>query len=309
MVELPAEGAVPTTARVQIIHNAADPAASTVDVYVNGARALDDFAFRTATPFIDLPGGEELSIAVAPGISADVNSALATFNVTFEAGETYVVVANGVLDAQAFADNPDGRNTGFTLWVKDGAREAATDPGEVQFFAGHAATDAPTVDVIARDVATLVDNAAYGDLTDYIGVPPGAYTLDVTPGDANETVVASFTADLSGLAGGAAVVLASGFLDPSTNQNGAAFGVIAVLPNGTVLSLSGATEAMARTETSGGFEVLGNYPNPFNPDHQLPLRSAARSSGKHRGVRSDGASGDGCTSAVHACRNLAKHPG
>ncbi len=31
----------------------------------------------------------------------------------------------------------------------------------VEFFVLHGATDAPTVDVIARDVATLVDNAAY----------------------------------------------------------------------------------------------------------------------------------------------------
>lgn len=59
-------------------------------------------------------------------------------------------------------------------------------------------------------MAPLVDDAAYGDLTDYVGVPPGAYTLNVTPGDDNSTVVASFAADLSGLAGGAAVVLASG---------------------------------------------------------------------------------------------------
>ena len=39
---------------------------------------------------------------------------------------------------------------------------------KVDFVVLHGSTDAPTVDVIARNVATLVDNAAYGDFTDYI---------------------------------------------------------------------------------------------------------------------------------------------
>jgi hypothetical protein len=222
-------------ARLQVIHNAADPIASSVDVYLNGTLALDNFGFRTATPFIDIPAGVVINIGVAPGNSGSVNDTIKNFPVTFENGKTYVGVANGVINPAQFSANPDGRNIAFTIFAKDGIRESGMYSGKVDFVVLHGSTDAPTVDVIARNVATIVDNAAYGDFTDYIRVPAASYILDITPGDDNNTIVASFQADLSGLGGGAAVVFASGFLNPAGNQNGAPFGLFAALPNGTVV--------------------------------------------------------------------------
>ncbi|MBD3374744.1 T9SS type A sorting domain-containing protein, partial [candidate division KSB1 bacterium] len=96
------------------------------------------------------------------------------------------------------------------------------------------ATDAPAVDVKARDVATLVDGAAYGDMTDYLAVPPQMYLLDVYAAG-TETLVETFDANLSGLAGGAAAVFASGFLSPDDDQDGPAFGIFAALPDGQVV--------------------------------------------------------------------------
>ncbi len=224
-------------ARLQVIHNAADPIASSVDVYLNGTLALDNFGFRTATPFIDVPAGVEINIGIAPGTSGSVNDTIKNFPVTFENGKTYVGVANGVIDPSQFTSNPDGRSIAFTIFAKDGIRESGMYSSKVDFVVLHGSTDAPTVDVIARNVATLVDNAAYGDFTDYIRVPAASYILDITPGDDNNTIVASFEADLSGLGGGAAVVFASGFLNPAGNQNGAPFGLFAALPNGTVVEL------------------------------------------------------------------------
>jgi hypothetical protein len=265
-----------TTANIQIIHNAADPAAASVDVYVNGGRALDDFAFRTATPFIQLPGNEMIEIAVAPGSSSSVEDALKTFNVRFLAGETYVALANGVLNPDDFVTNPDGREIAFNLIVKDRARMQATMNDMVDMVVVHGATDAPGVDVYARDVAKLVDNAMYGDITEYISVPGSSYTLDITAAGDSTQVVATYNVDLTGLEGGSAVVFASGFLTPSANQNGEGFGLYAALANGDVVTFTVTSlNEMLHAEVVQNFELMQNYPNPFNPSTRIAFNLPA----------------------------------
>ncbi|UCH66214.1 MAG: DUF4397 domain-containing protein, partial [Ignavibacterium sp.] len=250
------------TARIQIIHNAADPAAQEVDVYVNGDLALDNFAFRAATPFIDLPAGVTLNIGIAPGNSSSVDDVIKNFPIKLEENETYVAVANGVLDPGSFSENPDGRDISFTIFAKDNVRESGRWFWGVDFIVLHGATDAPTVDIIAKRVyrplekdltgdsetqeysteqagwywdKKIVDDASYGDITGYKRLLPRQYILKVTPGNDNKNVVAKFDANLYGLGGGAAVVFASGFLNPASNQNGAAFGIFAALPDGNVV--------------------------------------------------------------------------
>jgi hypothetical protein len=200
------------TARIQIIHNAADPAAQEVDIYVNGTLALDNFAFRAATPFIDLPAGVTLNIGIAPGNSTSVNDTLKNFQVVLQENETYVAVANGVLDPNSFSPNPDGREISFTLFAKDNIREEGSRPWGVDFIVLHGATDAPTVDIIAKrtyqpvaldlteaeevnEVSDgedsfgwgwrIVNNAGYGDITNYKRLLARQYILKVTPGDDN----------------------------------------------------------------------------------------------------------------------------
>ena len=175
----------------------------------------------------------------------------------------YVVFANGVLNTNDFAANPEARSTAFELLVKDMAQEESTSDN-VEFFVLHGATDAPAVDVIARDVATLVDNAAYTDITDYIPVPAASYILDITPAEDNATIVTTLEADLSGLGGGSAVVFASGFLTPSANQDGAAFGIFAALANGTVVEFPAyMPEAAAPTPTVDEMNVISLFSNAY----------------------------------------------
>jgi hypothetical protein len=53
------------TARVQVIRNCADAAASSVDVWLDNTLLLDNFAFRTASPFIDAPATIDFTVGIA----------------------------------------------------------------------------------------------------------------------------------------------------------------------------------------------------------------------------------------------------
>jgi hypothetical protein len=239
MLSVVATGAMADTARLQVIHNSPDPGAGVVDVYVNGDLFIDEFAFRAATPFVDVPAGVTLEIGVAPGGASTPNDIIGTFPVVLDHGKTYVAIANGVLVPDDFDTTVNGSGIAFTIVARDKVKEAARRHFLVDLLAFHGSPDAPAVDVMRDNYPwrPLFGNLAYGEFSAYRSVFPWMYTLDITPAGDNNTVVASFEADLSGLGGGAAVVFASGFLNPAANQNGPAFGLFAALPTGDVVEL------------------------------------------------------------------------
>ncbi|MCH8494677.1 MAG: DUF4397 domain-containing protein, partial [Balneolales bacterium] len=255
------------TAQAQIIHNSADPGAEMVDIYVNGALALDGFAFRDATPFIEFPARLTHFVAVAPPNSESVEDAIATFELSIPEGANWQVVANGVLDPSEFASNPADISTAFDLFVLPMAREEAESGSGVDFRVFHGATDAPAVDVrLADGGAVLVDDISYQEFSDYLNVAADMYEIDITAAGNGSAVVASYGLDISSLDGGSALILASGFLDPADNQNGEAFELLVVLASGDsfILPLSTSIDSDMNTAPVA-FEFQGNYPNPFNP--------------------------------------------
>jgi len=218
------------TARVQVVHNSADAAAEFVDVYLDATLLIPDFEFRTATAFIDAPAGVEIELSVAPAGSTDVGDAIYTAPVTLTADETYVVVADGIVSPMGY-DPPEP----FGLQIYAMGREEATDPTNTDVLVHHGSTDAPTVDVVetGAGAGTIVDDLAYTDFQGYLELPTADYVLEIR--DETGTVgVAAFQAPLAtlGLDGVALAVIASGFLDPSQNSNGPAFGLYVALPAG-----------------------------------------------------------------------------
>jgi len=248
-----------STARLQIIHNSADAAAATVDIYVNGGLFKEDVAFRTATAFEDVPSGVSLTIDITPPNTSLASSVFNT-SVTLTTGETYVVVANGIVSPSGYSPA-----TPFNLFVYALGRETSGSASETDVMVFHGATDAPTVDVVERGVGAglIIDDMAYGDFTGYLDLPTADYEVEVRD-ETGATTVACYSAPLASLnAGGAAlVVVASGFLDPSANSNGEAFGLYAALPSG------GSLLALPACVTTGVEDLNSNalniYPNPLS---------------------------------------------
>ena len=252
LVELPA-----STSRLQVIHNSADLAAAEVDVYIAGALALDDFAFRTATPFIDFPGGVETEIAVAPASSTGVGDAIATFPVTLTRNETYIVVADGIVSTTGYDPLQP-----FGLQVFPAGREAATVGSNTDVLVHHGSTDAPTVDVVETGVGAgiVVNDISYSEFQGYLELPTADYVLQVNNSD-NTVGVAAYSAPLGTLSldGAAITVVASGFLDPTMNSNGAAFGLwVALASGGDLVELPSAALGVDEFEANG----IAIYPNP-----------------------------------------------
>ncbi|RZP02143.1 MAG: DUF4397 domain-containing protein [Flavobacteriales bacterium] len=245
------------TARVQVIHNSADAAAETVDVYLNETLLIPNFEFRSASPFVDAPAGVEIELSVAPPNSSGVEDAIYTAPVTLSEGETYIVVADGIVSGSGY--NPP---QAFGLQIYDMGRELATESENTDVLVHHGSTDAPTVDIVETGVGagTLVDDISYTEFQGYLELPTADYVLDVTD-ETGSVTVASYQAPLASLEldGAALVAVATGFLDPSQNSDGPAFGIGVALPTGGPLVMLPALLGNQDYELSNAIAL---YPSP-----------------------------------------------
>ncbi len=254
VIDFPAKAVTP--ARLQVIHNCAATDAASVDVWLNDGPSplLDDFMFRTASPFIDAPAGSNFDVSIALPTSTDTAGALFKQTFLLESNMTYIVIASGTVGSGTYSPA-----TPFSLEVIAMAQETSMDPSEVDVVVWHGATDAPTVDVAETEVGagTIVDDISYGESQGYLNLAPANYDLAVQSMDGNTTIV-TYDADLSAFAGNALTVLASGFLDPGMNNNGAGFGLwVASAAGGALIELP-----VVNSIEENIWESLEIYPNP-----------------------------------------------
>lgn len=182
------------TAEVFVVHGVPG---LTVDVYVDGQRALDDFQPETVAGPLDLPAGSH-DVAITAADAADASSPVLTATADLAAGNSYSLVAH--LTA-------DGTPT-ITPYSND---ISSVPAGQARLVVRHDAA-APTVDVRAGGTVVLADvtNPNQGGLT----VPAGTVSADVVL--AGTSTVAIGPADVTLTEGTATFVHAVGSADEGT---------------------------------------------------------------------------------------------
>lgn len=150
-----------TDANVRVIH--ASPDAPAVDIWVDGAVAVEDLAFGEATDWIALPAGS-YDVAVAPA-GAEPEDAVIEANLDLAGGVNYNVAAVGFL--------ADISATVFTTDTADLA------DGNARVQVVHASPDAPAVDIAVKGGDVLVPGLEFPDASGVLDVPASTYDLEV----------------------------------------------------------------------------------------------------------------------------------
>jgi len=275
------------SAFAQILHNSADAAAGTVDVYTRNnlsgtayetVLAANDLAFRAGTAVLPIEfyegGNDSVTVAVAPSSSSSINDAIWTKKYKLAGNSQYLLFANGILPSSS-GYSPA---TAFDVIAGGAAFQAAGGTGFTDVNIFHGVTDAPTVDVVetAPGNATLADDLSYGEFSGYNAVSSANnYTVEVR--DASGTVNPLggnffLPLGLNPQANGAAIVVfASGFLDPTNNNNGASFQLCA--KGGTAGAATCFSPIPLSVEEKAFVSNMIMYPNPassnFNIEYML----------------------------------------
>lgn len=167
---------------VNVIH--ASPDAPAVDVYLNGALAIENLAFGTASGFAEVPGGT-YRLQIVP-TTADFSAAVVDVAaLELVPANAYEIAAVGLLadiTTQVFAVDISALPE----------REAPLQNTRIRIV--HASPDAPAIDVslIADDIAQrAVEGLTFLNASPYFDRTAGTYRLIVNPAGANDVALAA----------------------------------------------------------------------------------------------------------------------
>lgn len=150
-----------TDAFVNILH--LSPDAPAVDIWVDGAKAVEGLAFGAATGYVALPAGDHQVTVVPAGGTAD--QAVIDVNVTLEADMAYEVAATGLVANIA----PQIYPVNLSMIEGENARIRVV----------HTSPDAPGVDIAVTGGDVLIPNLEFPASSDYLEVPAASYDLEV----------------------------------------------------------------------------------------------------------------------------------
>lgn len=252
------------TARVQVIHNAADPAVQWLDLYLNDALIADSLLFRLATPYLEVPSGSGIEAGLAPLNSAGPKDIFKRIPISLEENRQYILVIGGVLDPGSFKKNPDGASTELTILVRETKNDADAN-GTSDYLFVNGATDASGLSFFPGTSSPLAEDVGYGTSSDYVSFDDFVYTMGVAPTTATARLLGFFDLDVGFLQNKAFTILTSGFLDRVGNGNGPELKLMIVADDGFFRSV----ETISVPEDFATMQIINNsadvdHPNGFD---------------------------------------------
>ncbi|PFG73782.1 DUF4397 domain-containing protein [Tepidiforma thermophila] len=163
------------TGRVRIMH--ASPDTPPVDIFVDGQKAVTALAFPNTTGYVALPaGGHDVKVFVSPSDGTGTPALQATLEVV--AGKDVTVLATGRVGDGSLA---------LTIFEDDNGTPSGNN-AHIRLI--HASPDAPPVNVAVAGTDTNVfTGVAFRNVSPYVPVPAGTYSLDVKVNATGETVL------------------------------------------------------------------------------------------------------------------------
>lgn len=159
---------------IRILH--ASPDAPAVDIYANNNLIAEGLSYKQMTNYLPLVPGN-YQIQVFP--EGNQMNAVIDTNITIPPDSAFTVAAAGELADISLMPIPEI----FTPNMPMGMGNYSY----VRFV--HLSPNAPSVDITLPDGTVLFEDVSYTQFTDYIGVTPGTYTLQVRPAGSNQVVL------------------------------------------------------------------------------------------------------------------------
>jgi hypothetical protein len=162
-----------TQSWIRVMHDSPD--APNVDVFVDGEPAFENIPYLTTTSYQALAPGQHRVQIVSDGRSVD--DSIIDINVDLRGDKPYTVLALGNLSnikAQLLPDT-----------------SKAPPAGHARVRVIHAATDIGPVDIYPSGSTSPVLTDQYFGSADYVNIPAGTYTFDVTPASSAQIVMSS----------------------------------------------------------------------------------------------------------------------
>lgn len=220
---------------VQVIHNSLDATLKEVDVYVDGNKAISNFAFRTATPFTPIPAGNH-RIAISKSGST-VDTAWSATNLTLNPDSSYLLMLTGVKDTSVYLrKSTGGINTGESIKFKFVLTPTFTksETGTVNVILFHGSTDIAPVKIHDPAVGSATDSLVYGTFNKEGSnpIPTYPYITQVLDRLSNKAI-RDYYSSLENHDGEAVTLMLSGVQNATGNPAGtAAFGLYKVTTAG-----------------------------------------------------------------------------